>query len=407
MPHPPLQLPVIATLPAARARRVGRGLLPVLAVTVGLLAGCASVEEALTGDKVDYRSSTTRAQPLDVPPDLTQLSRDARFQPQAGVVSASTFQGAPGAASTGPTATASAAAAGGAAATPGTPAVAPSSLGPVRVERAGDERWLVVALPPEALWPQLQAFWREGGFTLEVDEAGTGVMETNWAENRAKLPQDAIRRTLGRIFDSFYSTGERDRFRTRIERTAAGTEVYISHRGMEEVYVDGQQTSTAWQPRPRDPELEAVFLARLMTKLGGGTPAATREVVASAPAAPARARVLDGQPGAALQVDDPFDRAWRRVGLALDRTGFTVEDRDRAQGLYFVRVIPNRVTPETGGFFSRLFRGEQAAPSAERLRVAVKGDGASTVVSVQNAQGAAEASDTARRIVTLLVDDLK
>jgi outer membrane protein assembly factor BamC len=401
MAHHDLPLSPSSPTPAPGRRRLA-SIPTVLCLSIAaLVSGCASVEQALTGDRVDYRSSQARAQPLDVPPDLTQLSRESRFQAQTGVVSASTFQGSAGTAAT---ATASAPPSGAGTATP---AVAPSSAGPARVERAGDERWLVVAMTPEALWPQLQAFWRDNGFTLEVDEAASGVMETNWAENRAKLPQDALRRLLGRVFDSFYSTGELDRFRTRVERTATGTEVYISHRGMEEVYSESQQSSTAWQPRARDPELEAVFLARLMARLGGGTPAEAREVVAAAPAAPARARVLEGQPGAALQLDDPFDRAWRRVGLALDRTGFTVEDRDRAQGLYFVRVVPVQAPSESPGLLSRLFQGERTPPPAERLRVAVKGEGNASIVSVQNAQGAADASETARRIVGLLVDDLK
>jgi outer membrane protein assembly factor BamC len=404
MAHHDPSLPLLASSPASSRPQVA-AIPTVLCVSIAVLAsGCASVEQALSGDRVDYRSSQARAQPLDVPPDLTQLSRESRFQSQPGVVSASTFQAPATSAGALPTATVSGPST---AAATATPPVAPSSVGPARVERAGNERWLVVAMPPETLWPQLQAFWRDNGFTLEVDEAASGVMETNWAENRAKLPQDAIRRLLGRVFDSFYSTGELDRFRTRVERTATGTEVYISHRGMEEVYNDAQRASTTWQPRARDPELEAVFLSRLMARLGGGTPGEAREVVAAAPAAPARARVLEGQPGAALQLDDPFDRAWRRVGLALDRTGFTVEDRDRAQGLYFVRVVPIQAPSESPGLLSRLFQGERTPRPAERLRVAVKGDGNASIVSVQNAQGAAEASDTARRIIGLLVDDLK
>jgi outer membrane protein assembly factor BamC len=384
-----------------------------LAACVAAVAGCSTVEGALSGDKVDYRSSPTRAQPLDVPPDLTQLSRDNRFQPQpTGVVAASTFQGGPGSAAGTPATATATAPAGRPATTPTTtPVVAPTALGAVRLERSGEQRWLVTPASPEQLWPQLQAFWREAGFTLEVDESVAGVMETNWAENRAKLPQDAIRRTLGRLVEGFYSTGERDRFRTRLERTAAGTEIYVTHRGLEEVYTDSQRTSTAWTARPRDPELEAVFLARLMTRLGAPAGAAPPAQVAAAatpaaPVAPARARVLEGQPGAALQVDDAFDRAWRRVGLALDRTGYTVEDRDRTQGLYFVRVVPAKA-PAEGGFLSRLFGGDTKEPSPERLRVAVKGDTAASVVSIQNAQGAADGSDTARRIVSLLVDDLK
>ena len=169
-------------------------------------------------------------------------------------------------------------------------------------------------------------------------------METDWAENRAKLPQDVIRRTLGRLFDSVYSTGERDRFRTRVERTPNGSEVYISHRGLVEVYISSQQGRHQCGSRARPiRRLEAEMLSRLMVKLGT-KPKKSQHPVAAAPAAPARARVRQ-RPGVprALQFDEGFDRAWRRVGLALDRSGFTVEDRDRAAGLYFVRYVDPKV----------------------------------------------------------------
>jgi outer membrane protein assembly factor BamC len=328
-----------------------------------------------------------------VPPDLTQLSRDTRYQQPGGSVSAAAFQ--------------SAAATPVVAQTPTT--VAPQKLGDVRIERQGNQRWLATPMTPEQLWPQLQAFWKERGFVLVTDQPDTGVMETDWAENRAKLPQDFIRNAVGKILDSVYSTGERDKFRTRVERTPEGTEVYISHRGMEEVYTSTLKDSTVWQPRAVDPQLEAEFLSRLMMRLG--VKEETAKAATTAPtAAPvqARARVLDGQ--AALQVDDNFDRAWRRVGLALDRGGFTVEDRDRTQGLYFVRYVDPTKTAKAQGFFSKLFSfgSKDDAPGGPgRYRVAVKGDGERSTVSVLNAQGAPESGEAGKRIVGLLVEDLK
>ncbi len=285
----------------------------------------------------------------------------------------------------------------------------------MRVVREGNQRWLVVPMPAEQLWPQLREFWTERGFNLVVDNAQAGVMETDWAENRAKIPQDIVRRTIGRVIDGLYDTGERDRYRTRVERTGNTSEVYISHRGMVEEFIGDRNRdgTTAWGPRPADPGLEAEFLTRLMVKLGSKETAA-REVLAkaaSAPssAAPARARAVSGQP--ALQVDEGFDRAWRRVGLALDRSGFTVEDRDRAGGLYFVRYVDpkNAATNAEPGFFSKLFSfgKSDSAAAPVRLRIAVKGEGEKTNVTVQNSQGAPEASDVGQRIVALLVDDLR
>jgi outer membrane protein assembly factor BamC len=355
------------------------------------LAGCSTVENFLQGDKVDYRSQSVKTAPLEVPPDLTQLQRDGRYAPASGSISASSYQGAAPAA----------------ASVAATTAVAPNAVGEMKVLRDGSQRWLVVPVAPDQLWPQLREFWTERGFSLVIDNAQAGVMETDWAENRAKIPQDILRRTLGKALDSLYDTGERDRFRTRVERTASGSEVYISHRGMAEEFVgDAREKTTVWNPRPSDPSLEAEFLTRLMVKLGAKEPAA-RETVAKAVTAPARARAIAGQP--ALQVDEGFDRAWRRVGLALDRGGFTVEDRDRAGGLYFVRYVDPKAaaTKAEPGFFAKLFSKSDASATPQRYRIAVKAEGDRTNVTVQNAQGAPESSEVGQRIVSLLVDDLK
>jgi outer membrane protein assembly factor BamC len=362
------------------------------------LAACSSVENFAAGDKVDYRSAPAKATPLDVPPDLTQLARDSRYQAQAGAVSAAAFQ----AGSAAPRAPAS------------TVLVAPQALGKVRIERDGVQRWLSTPLPSEQLWPLLQSFWKDNGMTLVVDQPLLGLMETDWSENRAKLPDDVLRRTLGRLIDSLYSTGERDKYIMRIERSSTGgSDVFISHRGLIESLAGPQVSqSTVWSRRPSDPELEAVMLTRLMVKLGLPDEQAKTVVATAAapvPAAPAaRARVLDGRPAATLQVDDNFERAWRRVGLALDRSGFTVEDRDRAQGLYFVRYIdPALAGKEEPGFFAKLFSNEKSDSGPKKFRLSVKADGTSSTVSVLDSQGLAENSETGKRIIGLLVEDLK
>ena len=364
-------------------------------VLLGTLAACSSIDSVVSGDKIDYRTATAKPTPLEVPPDLTQLAVDPRYAPQAGVISAAALQ-APGV-------TASA---------PVTNQVAPAALGNVRIERQGNLRYLSTPQTPEQLWPQLQAFWKERGLTLAVDQADVGVMETDWAENRARLSDDIIRKTLGKVFDSLFSTGERDKYRTRVERTAQGSEVYIVHRGMEEVYTNALKESTTWKPRPSEPLLEGEMLSRLMIKLGAKdevAKAAVAQTAAAAPVAPSRARVLDGRPAATLQIDESFDRAWRRVGLALDRSGFTVEDRDRAQGLYFVRYVdPAQAGKEEPGFFSKLFSGDANKFTGPiRYRVNVKGEGEASTVSVYDTKGAPENGDAGQRIVRLLVEDLK
>jgi outer membrane protein assembly factor BamC len=284
-----------------------------------------------------------------------------------------------------------------------------------RIERSGSQRWLVVKGEPDMVWNMVKEFWQETGFLINSENSDAGVMETDWAENRAKVPDGAIRGFLGKMLDTMYSTSERDKFRTRLERgTEPGmTEIYISHRGMEEVYISSSADNkqTKWQPRPPDPDLEAEMLRRLMARFGVKQERAKVEVAAAQ--APLRATLLKGRDGAGtLSVNDQFDRAWRRVGLALDRVGFTVEDRDRSKGLYFVRYVDpdaDNKTAQSKGFFSKLnpFSKSDKKPGSEQFRIRVKDADSVSQVSVLNKDGSAEKSDTANRILSLLYEQLK
>ena len=346
------------------------------------LSACSVIET----DKVNYRS-TAKAPSLDVPPDLTQLSKDSRYAIVGGAVSASSLNSAKP--------------------TSATTVIAANTIGDIRVERMGNQRWLVVGRTPERLWGPLKDFWQDNGFVLTLDESALGIMETDWNENRAKIPQDFVRATIGKVFDGLYSTPERDKFRTRLERDANGnTEIFISHRGMVEVYNNEGKDSTIWQKRPADPELEAEFLQRLMVRLGSGKVEAQTAVTSTVSKAPAVVATTDGAQSI-IRMEETFDRAWRRVGLALDRSGFTVEDRDRKQGIYFVRYVPVGTDAPQPGFFSRLFAGDEKSNEALKYQIAVRTTGTSTVVSVLDGKGNTANSETAQRIVKVIADDLK
>ncbi|PKO66427.1 MAG: hypothetical protein CVU22_15910 [Betaproteobacteria bacterium HGW-Betaproteobacteria-16] len=378
-------LPLNASTPISRPQ-VDTGATPLRATLIAITAaalfsGCTVLQE----DKIDYKSAQ-RGSTLEVPPDLTQLNRDNRFSVPGATVTASGFEA-------------------GQPAQPGG-STAASTVGDVRIERAGSQRWLVVDRPADALWEPVRSFWQENGFVLELDQEALGIMETDWAENRAKLPQDFIRRTLGRVLDSFYSTAERDRFRTRLERTpSGGTEIYISHRGMIEVYTNTQKEDTRWQPRPADVELETEFLRRLMVRLGVSE-AQSQAITATAPVV-AAARVTTANNVPVMQFEDGFDRGWRRVGLALDRTGFTVEDRNRSQGIYFVRYVEPRADKGQPGLISRMFGASRAEDAPVRYRVSVVSTDNITTVTVLSSEGRPDSSENAQRILKLLADDLK
>ena len=354
------------------------------------LTVAVSACSVLDNDKIDYKSAA-KGTTLDVPPDLVQLSKDSRYVVTGGVATASGYQSTQ--------------------AQPATSSTAAATLGDVRVERSGGQRWLVVSRPADKLWDPVREFWQENGFNLATDQADLGIMETDWAENRAKIPQDIIRSTIGKVFDNLYSTGERDKFRTRMERNASGgTDIFVSHRGMQEVYTNQSKDSTIWQPRATVPELEIEFMRRLMVKLGVPQEQAKTQTAAAtaatAAAAPAVAKLSTQGNVPVLQIQDGFDRAWRRVGLSLDRTGFTVEDRDRSQGVYFVRYVAPTADKKEPGFFSKLFSSNTAIAPL-KYRIVVKSEGNATVVSVLNATGAADSSTDAQRILQVIADDLR
>ncbi len=379
------------------------------AVVVSIaLAGCSG--SLLESKKIDYKSAAaTAALPsLEVPPDLTTPTADSRYAvPDVSPRGSATFSAYSAERGGQPAATA-----GPAAAKP--VAVVPQSADKMRVERSGSQRWLVVQGSAEKLWPQMREFWQENGFILSVDRPEIGVMETDWAENRAKINSDVIRRTLGKVLDSLYSTPERDKFRTRVETGAeAGqVEIYISHRGMMEIYPDEAKNRTIWQPRPADPELEAEFLQRLMIHLGADEVRAKAQMAVQPKAEKARLQGASGSVSA-LQLEEGFDRSWRRVGLALDRVGFTVEDRDRSQGLYYVRYVDPEADvrkKDDEGILSKLAFWRSSKPAVQagsQYRIYVKGADGATSVQVLTREGGVDASESARKILGLLHQELK
>ena len=371
-------------------RRVSRAAMSAV-VAVAFLAGCESMTVSM-GKKIDYKSAGS-APALEVPPDLTTPTYDDRYQ----VTTASGV--------------AAARAAG-----------RPSELLPVtsdaRLARSGSERWLVVKTTQEAAWATLRDFWTKNGFVIAVEQPALGIMETDWAENRADLPKDFLQRFTSKYISFGNDTYKRDKFRSRIERgTEPGTvEIFISHRGAEQLPTKskgGSPEDWQWTVVPPNPELEAEFLERLMLAFGTPAPQAAEAVVAMTNA-PDRARIEKGGNGLSqLVVEDAFDRAWRRVGLALDRTGFTVVDRDRSKGLYFVRYSdPDLSRKKEEGWLADTitklqFWKTEKTEKPEQYRVVVTQADPLSLVTVQDPAGVADRSANGEKILALLKDQLK
>ncbi|MFM7698537.1 MAG: outer membrane protein assembly factor BamC [Limnohabitans sp.] len=352
-----------------------------------LLGACSSV---LQTDKVNYKSENDAkdAAPLEVPPDLTKISRSKRYELPSGSISAKTLND--DATVTEPETT------------------SPLRIADLQIKKSGGQIWLEVDRSAEVLWPQIKSFWTEAGFTLAREEQKLGLMETDWAENRAKLPQDFIRRSIGKVLDSLYSTGERDKFRISLERTPDNkTEIYISHRGLIEVYSDSLARKTVWQPRPSDPELEKEFLRRLMIQLDPTLASNDKAAEVNAPSKTSASSLISIDGAAAVSFNQGFDITWRRVGVTLDRNGFTVEDRDRKIGVYFVRYIEVNADGEPG-FFSRIF--SKATPVKEPLQFRIKIESTQeqqSTILILNSSGTPDGSETAKKIAQLLVNELQ
>ena len=359
-----------------------------LALALGMLAGCDTLNDWFASDRVNYKT-TSSAPPLAVPSDLTPTGIDPRYTaPPADKA----FGGAPQRAVT---------AAGNS--TEGVPS-GQDPLG-MHIERDGDHRWLVVdGRTPDQLWPLLQDFWKDNGFSLKTDAPATGIMTTDWAENRAKIPDDWFRRTIGRVIDFAYSSGTRDSFRTLVSRDQSGaTDISITHSAMEEVLTGQDKTSSRWVERPRDPALEAEFLAQLMQKFGL-TDAQSKQLLTDARLAVAPAQLDTSSGGSTLDLQEPFDSAWLRVGLALDRTNFTVDNRDRQKGIYYVRYADSTQELKRDGLFGKLFySNDSAKKQGPEFMVNVRSRGDQlTQIAVLDANGQLDTSKDAQHIVSLL-----
>ena len=362
---------------------------------VFVLAGCSG--SLIEGKKIDYKSAGN-VKPLDVPADLSTPPTSDRYNiPDSGAGSATASEYAEGQGTR-------------AAAGPA-PVLPPQEK--VRVERAGTQRWLVVDAEPEALWPVIREFWQDAGFLIDTESQQTGIMETDWAENRAKIPDSVIRKLIGKVLDSAYSYPERDKFRTRLERSqnAGATEIYISHRGVAQINTskDRYTEKVVWQARPVDPDLEAEMLSRLAIRLGARDEQIRAQL--KAPEQPKATISKKGELPEALLLVDSFDRAWRRVGLALDRVGFTVEDRDRSKGLYYVRYVDVDAAEKgkSEGFWSKMafWRSDNGTKNDGQYRISVAGATQGSEVKVLDAQGTKSNSPTAGRILALLQRELK
>lgn len=370
-----------------------------VSIPIAMLAGCSAITDSLrSASSIDYKSAS-KGPNLEVPPDLVTPKADAAYSVPAGPSAGTTFSAY----------SRSRAAATDGASAGGTEVLPQSSA--ARIVREGNQRWLVVDLPPATVWPVVRDFWLESGFELMLDNPAAGIMETDWKEQRP--PTDSwLRNKLASVLGSAYSTGIREKFRARLEVSGNGTDVFVSQRGMTEKLVGVQADSTLWTMNPPSPEIEAEYLQRLALRFLPQQ-AKAREVAAlETVVLPVRSKLIDVDGRSFVQLPDTFDRSWRQVGLALDRSGFTVEDRDRSNGIYYIRYVDTNQVENQPGLFDRVFgTGAKRNLIGKKFRVTVNADSAGSRVGVLDDNGTLPATDADKRlatqIVTVLNDQLR
>jgi outer membrane protein assembly factor BamC len=355
-----------------------------------LLASCGVTDKLAPGrDKIDYKKSRA-IDTLEVPPELSSTTiNEAPDNLDAARATLSDFG------TTQPVRESA--------------GVLPTSAD-IRLERDGDQQWLVVKGTPEQVWPRVREFWLQEGFLLRLEDPRLGILETDWSENRADIPQGPIRKLVGKALDSVYSAATRDKYRVRLERGPGGdvTEIYLTHRGVEEVIKGGAvDTASTWQPRPSDPELEAEMLKRMLVFLGVQEQKA-QTMLAEDTQTQVRAELVADSGGALLIIKEDYSRAWRRTGVALDRVGFTVQDRDRSGGTYYVKYNDPLGEQDSKGILDKLtFWSSDDDKGGDEYRIELQAEGPDTHVIVRNSKGERDTSTTAKRILTLLEEQLR
>lgn len=341
----------------------------ILVSVVLTLASCS-----LDKKRIDYKIVSAQVPTLEIPPDMTSPAANEQYAIPGGdgalVANYSDYSKD-------------------AAAQPGKNAVLPE-LKNVRLERNASQHWLVVNDKAENVWPAVKAFWLEMGFQLQVENPQAGVMETNWLENHGNAPKNYVRGVLGngKVLDSLQSLGERDQYVTRLERSkdGLGTEVHITQQVMQETQ-NFNKKDLKWLPHANNSEIEIAVLQMMMTRLGGEAITATPAAVSTS-VVTAGAQLKDVSGSKIIQINEPFDKSWRKVGLALDKARIAVEDKDRAGKLYLLRATTAAKEKRSGNY-----------------QVTVNENGAGCEVSVQNAEGKNDKESS--RIVELLYQNIE
>ncbi|MCW9024870.1 MAG: outer membrane protein assembly factor BamC [Gammaproteobacteria bacterium] len=342
---------------------------PVLWVLIVVLSACSSTE--LPSYKGVYEAQKERQRPLEVPPDLVlpqgdrALSLPSIVAEQASLVS---YQDKD----------------------KDKDKVYISDLLPdpqgARLQRDGGIRWLELDVRAEKIWPKLKAFYESLGFKIIKEDLLIGYLETDWQENRVEFPSS----WFGKLLSSIDGASIKDKYRVRLERIGGNGEqtlMFITHQGLKASKVEVQtseENTWYWEYRDADPELETEMMMRFLVYTGMSQKQAGQIVKTDEQP---RAILVETEEQDYLKVNESFPRTWRRVGLALDRLGLPVEDRNRSAGVYYFTLSSEFRKREDQGWFTNLFGGSSGEIS-NTLLLKLDDEGEYSKVFVRGRKGA-------------------
>jgi outer membrane protein assembly factor BamC len=374
----------------------------VAAMLVLGLSACESmsVGNALPDKKVDYKKSRQASGNLEIPPDLssdTIAEGGVDFGGSSPAVTTySAYKSGKRQARSG----------GGRDVLPQNPNI--------EMRNDGDKHWLVIQGSPNAVWGKTIDFWQEMGIVLVEQDPTAGVMRTDWIENRADIKSDFVTNFVRRTLNSLYSSGTRDQFRVRLERGSSGrTELYLTHSQMVEKLVgewgsnEVEADRAVWTQGKPDHELEAIMLNKIMAYMGASDQRSRQVSSASSSSKPLSQLTTTGTPR--LQVYSDFPRTWRLVGIAMNRVGFTVEDRNRSNGAYYVRYnAPDTDQPKEGMLSKMAFWKKDDKDAAQRYVIQVQEVSSSeSSVTILNEDGSPADASTSGRMLSLIHGQLR
>ena len=205
--------------------------LVLLAISATVLSGCASFRSDASPDVV-YDTRAEEARALQIPPDLTDISNAEQFVlpgTSGGPVTRNTLL---------------------------------PEFSKVRFERAGEQSWLAVDLPPEDIWPQLLAFARTNMFLIDKTEPAAGLIVTQWRPASAVAKGSLLKSLIG-------GDEEYTRVFFRLERNNTGTRLFARSQAASEKVANAPGSDTIpWPASSHDPEATSALLSRLLVYLG-------------------------------------------------------------------------------------------------------------------------------------------